>query len=173
MRSNRKRLNLRTKKKASIILDSISFITVLTAMAFITIVGYYFIDDVYDASVDIMNESSNTSLEILERTHTEYPPIWDGIMGFLVFGLWITAIVSSFFLDSQPLFFIVSLILLSTILLVAMVMSNSYFELVNDEAFVDTASNFPITNFIMFNLPYLALAIYFTIGVSMFAKSSL
>lgn len=173
MRSKRKGLDSLTKnKKGSIILDTITAIVVLSAFAFITIIGYFFIDDVYNASIDTMNESTNTSREIMERTHSDYPPIYDGIFVFLVFGLWITSIISTFFLDSQPLFFVVSLTLLSAILLIAMVMSNAYFDLATDPGFIDIASNFPMTNFFMEYLPYVALVIYFSIGGAMFAKSA-
>lgn len=173
MNNKTKSLGFLTKnKKGSIILDTITAVVVLSAFAFITIIGYFFIDDVYQASIDTMNESTNTSYQIMERTHNEYPPIYDGIFVFLVFGLWITSIVSTFFLDTQPLFFVVSLLLLSSILLIAMVMSNAYFDLASDSGFTDIVSNFPMTNFFMDKLPYVALIIYFTIGVFMFAKSS-
>lgn len=73
----------------------------------------------------------------------------------ILLGLIIMTLVSAFFIQSHPVFFFISLIVLGVAVMLAVVYSNVYQTITEDTNFGSTASSFPVTNLLMQYLPFL------------------
>lgn len=83
---------------------------------------------------------------------------FDNAILFILVGLSIFVLVSSYFVWNHPAFFIVGFILLCIAVTVGAIGSNVYEELIESPSITETATNFPKLNFIMTYLPlYIAI----------------
>jgi hypothetical protein len=86
--------------------------------------------------------------------------------------LWVFVIVSSLFVDANPIFLVISVILLVIILVVMAVMSNAYEEFISDGDIYTFASGFPKTNYIMEHLVLFCAFIAFSGIIAIYGKNA-
>lgn len=156
------------KKKGNAILDSITVTIVVFVMVLLTLVGYNVLGT-FNEEVQTSDDFNNLTKERIGSVADNYPSFMDSaiIVGLVL--LWIAVIIASFLLDTHPVFFIITVIVLLVVIYLAAVLSNTYQELGTDDAF--SVNSFPMTNFVMINLPIFILAIAFSVGVVLFGKS--
>jgi hypothetical protein len=95
----------------------------------------------------------------------------DGVFAFVFIGLWIVTIVSSFMIDSHPIYFIVALLLLIGVLIFGVYAGNVYQEIIADDAGMDAVSQqFPITDYILSNLFLVGLVVGISIMIALYGK---
>lgn len=157
------------RKKANVILDTIMIVIVIFSFTLLSIIGYKVFSQVNDTfqSNDLL---ANESKEQLDQFYTKYPSLMDGLFLLALILLWIAAIISSFMIDSHPIFLVVTVILTVFLLLLGAVFSNVYEEISTGDALSESASAFPITNFLMSRLYIIVLAIATSITIVLFAK---
>lgn len=85
--------------------------------------------------------------------------IMNALFPFILIGLIAMVIVSAMFIDSHPIFFFVSLIILGVVVLLAVVFSNIYQEITTSTEFGDAENEFSIVTLIMENMPFIVAAI--------------
>ena len=87
--------------------------------------------------------------------------------------LWIAVIVASFMLDSHPIFFVVTIILLPFIIFVGATMANVYDEAIlqDSENFPDASTDFPKINWVFSNILYIILGLASTTIIALYGKS--
>ena len=161
------------KKKGNIILESITVLIIIFALALIFIFGRVVLSD-FNSEIQNDTTWSNESKTVMQRDTTNYPRVADaGIV--LAFGLlWLVTIATSFFVDTHPVFFAISFILVIIVLIVAASLSNAFEEMTTtDTEFGEAANSFPMTNFLLNHLPYLIFAIAISVAISLYAKSKL
>jgi len=91
-------------------------------------------------------------------------PAWiDGVVAILIFGSAITLFFSVLLIRDFPGFFVFIWILVGIMILVAAILSNTYFEFLQDPDVAVAAADFTFLNFIMNN--YVIAAIFW--GVSL------
>lgn len=101
-------------------------------------------------------EAKNISLKSSES----YPSFMDSLILTMLVLFWIVVLVSAFYIDSHPAFFVISLILLIIVLFVSAYIGNSMEEI---GSFSDMSGDqFPLTMFIFSHL----LLIVFVMGIS-------
>ena len=93
----------------------------------------------------------------------------DVIFGFLIGMLIILVIISAFTIDTHPAFFVVTLILLIIAIILAVAFSNIY-ETISQEKLPTEAASFPIANYLMGNLPTIALVAIIIVAIVLYAK---
>lgn len=89
---------------------------------------------------------------------------------FLLIGLIVMVIISAFTIQSHPVFFFVSIILLGVVILLGSVFSNIFQQITTNENFGTTEDNFNIVSLIMENLPLIITVIVFLTLIVMWAK---
>jgi len=159
-----------SSKKGNVLLDSIVILVVLVVMGIIGILAYSTFDDlVTDISVDesFDEEARNKTLEL----HSRFPATMDGAFGFAFILLWLLVLVASFMIDSHPVFFAISIILMLVMLFSAGLLSNAFDEFESDIEIEQYKTDFPITSFILTNLVIFLLAVGGSVGLVLFGKS--
>ena len=118
-------------------------------------------------------EFSTLTKDTVDNVHTRYPAIFDGGFIFIFAFLLIIALVTSFFLDANPIFFIISIVLLVICLVFGAFLSNVYQELMSDEELTTLTSVFPLTNWVMSNIIIIMVVEFILIGLVVYGKTQL
>jgi Ca2+/Na+ antiporter len=100
--------------------------------------------------------------------HTSFPSVFDSVFLVAMILFWIATIVASFMIDSHPIFFVATLLLLIFTIFFSAIVSNTFSEVTADESI--NADEFPITRFIMEYLPYFLLFIGFSVAIVLYGK---
>lgn len=138
-------------KKGSILFDGI-FIAFGLAMLIITVFFMYiWIDETATATQDTLNQTYFTKAK-------ESLMIFDYMMPFIVIGLFMFMVVSAFFLQSHPIFFILSLLSFTIVIIFIPIISNMFNEFATNSSISSTANLFPYSVTIMNNLPLIVAA---------------
>jgi len=156
-------------KKGNAVLDTALVLVVIFAFAILSILGYNTFNNLYDdiSSDDISDESQTA----LDEVHNRYPAVLDGLMFFLFIGMWAMVIIASFMIDTKPIFFILSVILVLFIVIAGIFLGNFFEEYFQDAEISTVSSSFPMSVFLLSNMLYVGIAIGFSIIIVLFAKS--
>jgi len=95
---------------------------------------------------------------------------YNNMFPLLLVGLLLFVIVSAFFIDSHPVFFFVSLILLMVLVTLGAVFSNLYQSIIETPEFAADAADFGIMNLFMEKLTWIILIIFVIAAIILFAK---
>lgn len=157
-------------KKANAVLDTITVIVMLFAFTLTMIFGYNIYQKIYPqmkAQVDV----NSTADIILTRSYDRYPPLFDNLVLFIFVALWILGLVASYMIDTHPIFFILTVVLLLFVMVGAIYMSNFYEGITTSTADLEsTAVLFVKTNWIMSHLLELTIVMGMSIALVLYAK---
>jgi len=168
MRSN---LNLSSNKKGNAIVETIMVMVVIFIFGILTVIGFKINDDLYPEMTDNTTMSPE-AIEVAETIHTGYPKWFDGGFLLMFILLYIFVLTSAWFVDTHPLFFIFTILLLVFVLIVGAVLTNSWEEIIGDGDFGAVSASFPIMSFILSHLVETVLAIGASIAFVLYGKSS-
>lgn len=116
-------------------------------------------------------EMSQESKDIVNQQQQNYQNSWDGMIVFIFAMLWLFGIVSSFFIDSHPFFFILALIMLFIGFGVLATLGNEFLEFTADENINSYAvTDYPYTLWIMGHSLELGILMAFSMMVALYAK---
>jgi hypothetical protein len=161
----------RKNKKGNAIIEWIFIIVIVFIFGLVVLINYNWYEEVYPEMVtDLQNEGAiNESIDALTTVHTDFPIVFDGLVLFVLIGLWIASLVGAFLVDVHPLFFVVAVFILVISLIVAAALSNSVQDLLDDDV-ITVQDSFPITNWIFNNLFVISIIISFSILIILFGK---
>jgi len=168
-------MKLFKSKKGDAVSDTITILIVIFVFAFISLLTYKsFMDSEQDITA-MLNDSSNLarneSLASINTVKNDFPGIFDGAMITILVGLWIFALISAYFIDSHPIFMILSVILLVFVLIAAAIIGNVGQELIEDSEFDSIRADFPITTWILNHMLAVVLVISFSIVLVLYGKN--
>lgn len=153
-------------KKANLFVEILTIIIVLFVVGITFIVAYESLGElVSDIKADYDNDSKE--YEVLDDYENDSPALLDGIVIFIFVGLWIIALVFAYFIDTHPVFFIVSLIFLIFICILTAILGNASIEIIDNFS----TSNFPMTYWLFEHLLIVILIVATTILIALFAKT--
>ncbi len=89
---------------------------------------------------------------------------------FLIVGMALSIFIGSYLVRTKPIFFIPYLFIVIIAIVVSVVMSNAYEQLMNEDTLEETFENFVGANWIMLNLPIWITIIGITGGIIMFSR---
>jgi len=156
-------------KKGNIFFEGITILVVVVVFVILAVVG----NNVYDSvntEIQADPDVSTEAKDMLGERTTEYPKIIDGMVVFLIVGLWIAAVAFAYFIETSPLFFIISVILLVIVLVIGAILSNAFQELTTEEGLTDAPTAFPMSYFIISHIVETLLVITISIAIALFAK---
>jgi len=99
----------------------------------------------------------NKSTTALTRINVLYPLLIAGLFGFVF--------ISALFFRSHPAFFFIGIIILGAALIIGAVFSNVYKNVIEKDAFAETAQDFGIMQLFVKNLPLLILIFFVAIAI--------
>lgn len=149
------------------LLDSFQIILVLFAFAIITIISLYVLDRFEEGTTE-MFDSDVATYAISQGQATLLN--FDNLFVFILIGLLIATMVGAYFIQTNPIIFWVSLLLLLVFLTVAAIFTNVFEEITATPELASTAANFEIINLVMGHLPLTLLVIFSAISIALFAK---
>ena len=114
-------------------------------------------------SIDEVNQSFDTTINVANNTLSA---VWYVLFGGLMLGLMITA----WFMPTHPIMVAPFIILLVIAVILGVAFSNAYEKIYDVEQFSSIADTQTSINFIMSNLPYVALVIGIIALIVTFAK---
>ena len=153
-------------KKGSL-LDSFQIILVLFAFAIITIISLYVLDRFEEGTTEMFDSDvANYAISQGQATLLNF----DNLFVFILIGLLIATMVGAYFIQTNPIIFWVSLLLLLVFLTVAAIFTNVFEEITATPELASTAANFEIINLVMGHLPLTLLVIFSAISIALFAK---
>lgn len=156
-------------RKADGALDLILVIIVLFIMGIVAVTGYKVFDDI---NQDIQSDTtlSNSTKETSQALYARYPQTMDGAFMLAFVLLWGVVLVGAFMLDSHPIFFVFTLILLIFIVYIGAEISNFYAEYTGDAELATYAASFPMTNHVIGNIATYIILIAASIGIVTYGK---
>jgi hypothetical protein len=154
-------------KRGSIV--SIAFLVVfLFAFAIFILIAGYVVPQITGALSD--SEIGNNSASQGALTYTEnLTQRFDGILLVMFIGLTIGVLITSFMIDSNPIFIPIYILLLAILVLFAAVVENIY-EAFNTGVLASTYAQHTITNFLMSHLVYISIAVGCLSMILIFAR---
>src|SRR3990167_5926458 len=129
-------------------LDLLPLMITLLMFGIAILIGWVLLNN---SQLLIALSSTPDSALIMNRSVSQYP-IFDTLFFAALIGLSLTSILAATLVRQTPLFFVISLILLSIILIVGAVVSNFFHEMSSAAIFSGASSVFPKMFFIMDNL---------------------
>ena len=158
--------------KGQVFLDVVVIAIVLMVAAFLFVFLYMVNNQITQALVaeDDFN-SSTVQGQMLNEWDGALPTTFDNVFIVMFVLFWIFIIVSSIFIDSHPVFIIISFILLIILLTVVGVISNSYESFIMDGDIYTYTSAFPKTNYVMEHLLLFLVFIGFSGLITIFGKN--
>jgi len=158
-----------SNKRGQTVFDTIMVIIVLFILALAAIIGSIVFSGVND-DVQADTTLSNQTKTTMSTINDNYTNWFDAaILGALIF-FWALLLITSFLIDTHPVFFIVTVLLLMAVFVVSMIISNAYVEITTDSDMSAFSVQFPLTNFIMNNLLIIIIVIGLSTGVALYAK---
>jgi len=156
-------------KKANVWLDSFFVFLSVIIFGVVSILGFWVFSQINtDIQADAeMDAEAKDSMTIIQNG---YPTWFDYGIGFVLLALWILSIILSLQIDSHPVFFIISVIVLMCTLFVVNSTMSAIDDLTGDAEIAPYTTSFPITMFIYQYIETIVALIGFTIAIALFSK---
>ena len=163
---------LKKRKKANVGLEVLIIAIMLFVGIIVAVMGNKFLNGINDQIVLDDNVPNETKIVMAQQAGGFHN--WaDAGLVLLFAGLWIVTLVSAFFVDTHPVFLIAGIFLLVIVLLVLAILGNSFEEITEDADLSSTATDFPLTNWLMTHLLIVGIAIGGSMVIALYAKSRL
>ena len=147
-------------------LDFLNVPLIIFTFILFVVIGWFILDAFKDGLNNLDGDSINKTLAVgyvdSGINSIEY---FDYLFIFLFVGLTSSLWISAYYINSNPVFFWVSILLLFVVIILAAVFNNVYYEIAQTEM-EDSVNAFPIMTHVMNNLAlYCALIIISTIVI--------
>lgn len=143
------------------------------------IIAFLFVLAIVAIFVVFLIKSWNTEIEkqnlpivqnITQPASNNVPKYFDGSFALAIVILTSAIVISAYVLDTNPAFFVISIILLVLVIVIGALFGNIYSELQNQLDLTPTISSMPITNLIMNNLLLYAIILGGLVLITLYAK---
>lgn len=156
------------------IADMIFMVAMLLVFAIVTVLSYKIWSDMSPQLNVTLSQANGGTLaagSALAMVQTSTTLLsFDYLFAFLAFGSLIAIVISSFWLDSHPIFFVVSLLAFIFTFIPLAVLGNVYSNFETDPAIQAAASNFPFMESFFMNLPTIGLVFGVLIIIILYSK---
>ena len=149
--------------------DLLVWILALFVLAIILIAGNNINTEITD-ELKVDPDMSNRSVTMLTEQQAAYPTWGDNVFIMVLMLFWGFLLVTSFFINTNPMYFFISIVLLVAVLIVGSIISNTYTDIADDETMSTFADDFPKTNWVMENLLLVLMVIGMSTGIALYAK---
>ena len=161
-----------SNKRGQSVLDVLYIIVGL----FIIALGVLIFYKIYDDMNSFIQDDPDLSAEAKAASgggFANYPTYMDNAFVLLLGLLWVSLIVTSFLLDTHPVFFIITVILLVFVFIVAMVLANTYQDVASENDFLDASIQFPKTMWVFENFLLVIICMAMSSILALYAKARL
>ncbi len=159
------------RKKANVFLDSFFYFVAVIVFIVVVVTGSFILGQI-NTDIQADDDMSNQSKVVISDLNTNMPTWFDYGCATIILLLWILVLVSSFYIDTHPVFFFVSVIALMSGIFVL----NQFMEAI-DDYFADPEitpilNMYPISSFIVNNVEIFIAVVGFSIAIALWAKNA-
>ncbi|MEM3416291.1 MAG: hypothetical protein QW719_03065 [Candidatus Micrarchaeaceae archaeon] len=115
------------------------------------------------------NSSNSTVAKVFSSSHSALTTYGD-LLVFVYFAIGIAAIIAAFFVDTSPIFFILAIFVLAIQILIAAVVHNVFFDVVQQSSLISSVQSFPALIFIFEYFPEISFVIALLVVIALYAK---
>lgn len=162
----RRKRNLAYSKKGNAVADSLIIVVMLFVFAVSSFIAYKAYVDLKPTLDEEFTDSNASSVN--DDLYSRTPTMLDSLLAVALVILWIGSVALAFFVDTHPVWFVLSLILMVFVLIIAGFLSNAFVE-INDDLGIGT--NFPMMSFVFTNLLAFILGVIISVVMALYAKS--
>lgn len=145
-------------------------IVVLLVFGLTMVFGYKIAKDI-NTDIQADDDIAPEGKEEMQSFTTNYPQFMDNAFVLLLTLLWVALIVTSFLVDSHPVFFILTVILLVFVFIVGMILANTYQDVTGDADLSTEAADFTMTRWVFENFLVIVIAMGFSTAIALYAKA--
>lgn len=156
-------------KKGNVALDAMFYFLGVIVFIVIAVTGYYIFGEMNNevqSDADMATEAKTQ----MSNINTGYPIWFDYGVATIVGLLWILVLVASFFVDTHPIFFIVSIFVLMIVIFAVYSVMGGIDDFFADADIATAYAAFPISSFIIDNIEKLVALIGFSIAIVLYGK---
>jgi len=157
-------------KKGNPSLEMLTILIVIIIFALSFPILYSHLSPVLTGLAD-NGQMSEEAVSVLENFNTKFPKMLDNMFLIIFIILWVGAIVLSLFIDTHPIFLLISWVLVIIILWSAMFLGNFVEQFINQDAFSLSKDNLPKIYFISSHVLEFMIAIAFSIMLALYGKN--
>lgn len=149
------------------ILDVFYIMLFLTVFGMVSIVSYKIMTDAQDKMSDNLSspEAGNASAHALEAIGN-----LDKVFAMIAIGLLIATAIGAYFVDTHPVFFVASLLMMILFMLIVPVFSSTFQKFQDNPSVSTAAASFTITDYFMDKLPMFFVLMCTVVVIAMYAK---
>jgi F0F1-type ATP synthase assembly protein I len=149
--------------------DMFFVIFMITSIAITFIVAGYVYKQI-DTGFSESGLETNESSIAYDQFESSFK-IFDSAFIFIILGLTIGIVISSFQIQTHPIFLVLNIIGILVLIFLGAVSSNLYTDVISQEGMnVSALAYYPITTNVMAILPWIAVAIAILVTIIMYAK---
>jgi hypothetical protein len=154
--------------------DQIYITVILLAFSIMCVISLLIWNSASPALNTTLSQSEGGTLNsgsaiAITQTHSTLLML-DQLFVFIAFGTFIAIIISCFFLDTNPIFFIVSMIIFVFQFIIYAVLGNVYAVFATSSDIQATASLFPFMYMFWSNIPIIALVVSILVIIMLYAR---
>lgn len=156
--------------KGSSIIDVLFIGIVLTMLA----IGIFVLNAIFDEANTKLQDSdslSANSKQFSQDNQSKFPKTMDMLFLIIFAGLSISIFIGAFLLNTHPLFFIFTVIILAFFVIIAAILGNVYEEFTARPVFSAVESSYIVIPFVMQNFTMSILGIGMLLLLGLFAKA--
>lgn len=157
-------------KKGSTPLDVLVGVVMFLAFAITAVFAFKVLSEI-NTEIQADSDFNNESKASINTVSVQFPTFMDNAFLMMVILFWVFIIVSSFFIDTYPAFFVISFIFLVFVFIVGMYLSNTYEEVVSESGVSTYADSFPKMSWIMEHLLLVLMVIGVSSSLALYANS--
>ena len=163
-----KELLLRIRKRGQI--QQIAFFLILIFTVIFTLLLSKYIMVQFDEGLEEGNLHTTTSRQALVDMSVAFPT-FDNMILVVIVLLAIGLIVTSFFIPTHPIFMVVNVFGIFFLAFMGMLLSNMYKDIIDTAPELAAVySTFPKLNFVMNQLPWIAVILVFLVTIIQYSK---
>jgi len=123
-----------------------------------------------DKIFPIISSKSSESAEVITKVQTNWDSVFDSLFFFVTIGVGISSVVLAAMIDTHPMFFFISIVMLVILLLIVPTFSNVFRTFASSESFSGFETRFPFTVFIFQHYPLIFLGFGILISIVLYGK---
>jgi len=158
-----------TCKKGNIAIEGIVILVIIFVMALVSIFAYKTFDEL-NSDIASDEEMGSEAKDLSQNMYIKFAKLFDNVILFAFVLLLIFTIVGVFMLDTHPIFFAITIMLLIAFFVVTIMLANSYDEIMQDSDLSSYANEFTYTTWVMQHVLQLMIAAGFILAIALFIK---
>jgi len=159
-------------KKGNAAVEGITIIVFIFILSMSSLFAIQIFDDLnteIQNDDDLSNRTKNTSGDLYDK----FPTLLDNLFLFAFILFLVFVLVSAFVIDTHPIFFIISFILLIMVFVVALFLGNAYNDVATDPAISAYANTMPYMSWVMRHIAECIIGFGAMVSIALFAKFKL